>query len=183
MVEITLGGSNAPICHGAGRRHQTLSDLVRSIEYVDANGQLRTVEKAEHLRAASGCFGLMGVVTHLTLEFPPMTYAKTTPVKMPMIKAIPPPPNMKDEDIPEALFIPRSTEEKEQDQEAFEKHATNDYYAEWFWVPFLRLRLGQLLEQHQNSNDVVEFPDDIHIFLSFVETFAMNVPAEHAITE
>ena len=89
MVEITLGGSNAPICHGAGRQHQTLSDLVRSIEYIDANGNLRTVDKPEYLRAAAGCFGLMGVVTHLTLEFQPMTYANMTPVKIPVMKVRP----------------------------------------------------------------------------------------------
>jgi hypothetical protein len=28
MVEITFGGSNAPICHGAGFKTTTLSDLV-----------------------------------------------------------------------------------------------------------------------------------------------------------
>jgi hypothetical protein len=53
MVEITLGGSNATICHGAGRQNMTLSDLVRKIEYVDANGNLQTIENPEHLRAAS----------------------------------------------------------------------------------------------------------------------------------
>ena len=31
-VMITYGGSNAPICHGAGLRHKTLSDLV--IRYI-----------------------------------------------------------------------------------------------------------------------------------------------------
>jgi hypothetical protein len=38
MVEMTLGGTNGPICHGPGIRHQTLSDLVRSVEYIDCNG-------------------------------------------------------------------------------------------------------------------------------------------------
>lgn len=38
MVEITWGGSNGPICHGAGWRHQTLSDLVYEIEFVNAKG-------------------------------------------------------------------------------------------------------------------------------------------------
>lgn len=89
MVEITLGGSNAPICHGAGRRNMTLSDLVRKIEYVDANGESRYVDNPDQLRAASGCFGLMGVVTHITMEFPPMTYAQLAPKKMPVIQAVP----------------------------------------------------------------------------------------------
>ncbi|KAG8911683.1 hypothetical protein FRC00_006009, partial [Tulasnella sp. 408] len=38
MVEITFGGGNAPICHGAGIKNTTLSDLVVSLEYVDSNG-------------------------------------------------------------------------------------------------------------------------------------------------
>lgn len=40
MIEITFGGSNAPICHGAGINTQTLSDLVYELEYVDCNGKL-----------------------------------------------------------------------------------------------------------------------------------------------
>jgi hypothetical protein len=175
IVEITLGGSNAPICHGAGRRHQTLSDLVRSIEYVDANGNLQTVTKAEHLRAASGCFGLMGVVTRLTLEFSPMTYAEMKPVKIPMMKAIPPPPDMKDEEIPKALLIPRSPKEKQDDQEAFEKHATSDYYSEWIWFPFSDYVWVDCWNNTTDSSDVVDFPDHLHIFLSFIETFTLNV--------
>ena len=38
MVEITWGGSNAPICHGAGSRHKTLSDLVTEVEFVNVKG-------------------------------------------------------------------------------------------------------------------------------------------------
>lgn len=183
MVELTLGGSNAPICHGAGRRHQTLSDLVRSIEYVDANGKLQRVDKPEHLRAASGAFGLMGVITHLTFEFPPMTYAQMVPVKMPVIKAVPPPPDMKDECIPKALFIPRSPEEKQKDQERFEQQATNDYYSEWFWFPFSDYAWVNCWNDTTDDSDVVDFPDHLHIFLSFVETFTMNVLQESPLLE
>jgi len=43
MVEITWGGSNAPICHGAGRLHGTLSDLVTEVEFVNAVGELQVV--------------------------------------------------------------------------------------------------------------------------------------------
>lgn len=118
MVEITLGGSNAPICHGAGRRNRTLSDLVRKIEYVDCHADLKVVDNVEHLRAASGCFGLMGVVTHITLEFPPMTYAMLAPLKMPVIQAVPPLPDMTDAQIPPALLreVDRSPEQKIKDK-------------------------------------------------------------------
>lgn len=175
MVEITLGGSNAPICHGAGRQHQTLSDLVRSIEYIDANGNLRTVDKPEYLRAAAGCFGLMGVVTHLTLEFQPMTYANMTPVKIPVMKAVPPPPGMPDSAIPKALLIQRTPEEKAADQALFEKRASDDFYSEWFWFPYSDYSWVNCWSDTTDAADATEYPDDLHIFLAFVQTFTMNV--------
>lgn len=95
MVEITLGGSNAPICHGAGRSHPSLSDLVHTIEYVDANGNIQKLSKdtdPDGMKAASGCFGLLGVITHITLELIPMTYAVMRPQKLHITEAIPLPP-------------------------------------------------------------------------------------------
>jgi hypothetical protein len=177
MVEITLGGSNAPICHGAGRRNQTLSDLVRKIEYVDAHGKLRTIDNMDHLRAASGCFGLMGVVTHITLEFSPMTYAETAPLKMPIIQAVPPPPDLSDNDIPKALLkgVDRSAEQKLKDQQDFEKRATDDYYAEWFWFPFSDFAWVNTWNNVTDPHGVQDFPDTLHIFLSFIQTVTLNV--------
>jgi FAD/FMN-containing dehydrogenase len=57
MVEITIGGSNAPICHGAGLRHKTLSDYVRRIEYVDCHGEKQTIDDRDLIRAAAGACG------------------------------------------------------------------------------------------------------------------------------
>ena len=175
MVEITLGGSNAPICHGAGRTNKTLSDLVRQIEYVDANGNLQKVNKVEHLRAAAGCFGLLGVVTHITLEFSPMSYAEMTPHKLPVMQAVPPPPGMKDEDIPKALFVKRSPEERVKDQAEFEERATSNYYCEWFWFPYSDRSWVNCWNKTSNPTNHVQYPDDLHLFLAFIQTFAMNV--------
>lgn len=55
-----MGGSNAPICHGAGITHKTLSDLVREIEYVDVHGEVQTLGDPAMLKAAAGAFGLLG---------------------------------------------------------------------------------------------------------------------------
>ncbi|KAM0542978.1 hypothetical protein ACHAPJ_012535 [Fusarium lateritium] len=178
MVEITLGGSNAPICHGAGRQNMTLSDLVRKIEYVDANGNVQFVDKPEHLRAASGCFGLMGVVTHITMEFPPMSYAELAPKKMPVIQAVPPPPGLAEKDIPPALlkyWKNLSTSQKQKYQEDFEKRATNDYYAEWFWFPYSDYSWVNTWNTTKDPKGAVSFPDDTHIVISFLETVAMNI--------
>jgi hypothetical protein len=117
----------------------------------------------------------MGVVTHLTIEFSPMTYAQMAPLKIPVMMAVPPPPDMKREDIPRALFVPRSLEEKKKDQEEFEKRATHDYYAEWFWFPFSDYAWVNCWNDTPDSSNVVNYPDDLHIFLSFVQTFTLNV--------
>ncbi|CAI0644615.1 unnamed protein product [Colletotrichum noveboracense] len=178
MVEITMGGSNAPICHGAGRRHKTLSDIVRRIEYVDANGEARSVTKPEHLRAASGAFGLMGVVTHITFEMPPMTYAQLNPKTVPVTHAIPPPPDLDEKLIPPVLLLPwkaLSTKEKRERQLEFERQATNDYYSEWFWFPYSQKVWVNCWNDTTDSSDVVEFPDNGQIFLSFVQSVTMNI--------
>ncbi|KAI8260504.1 L-gulono-1,4-lactone dehydrogenase [Colletotrichum sp. SAR11_239] len=178
MVEITMGGSNAPICHGAGRRHKTLSDIVRRIDYVDANGEARSVTKPEHLRAASGAFGLMGVVTHITFEMPPMTYAQLHPKTVPVTHAIPPPPDLDETLIPPVLLLPwkaLSTKEKRERQLEFERQATNDYYSEWFWFPYSQKVWVNCWNDTTDSSDVVEFPDNGQIFLSFVQSVTMNI--------
>ncbi|RGP81448.1 xylitol oxidase [Fusarium longipes] len=178
MVEVTIGGGNAAICHGAGRRHGTLSDLVRKVEYVDANGEVRYVEKPEHLRAASGCFGLMGVVTHITMEFPPMSYAELAPKKIPVIQAVPPPPDLSENEIPPALlryWKPLSYSEKQKCQADFERRATNDYYAEWFWFPYSDYSWVNTWNATNDPQGVVPFPDDAHIVLSFIQTVGMNI--------
>ncbi|KAK2609247.1 hypothetical protein QQS21_002181 [Conoideocrella luteorostrata] len=178
MVELTLGGSNAPICHGAGRRNQTLSDLVRKIEYVDANGELRSVDKVEHLRAASGCFGLMGVVTHITLEFSPMTYAMLDPKKIPVIHAVPPPPGMREENIPPALLKDwkgLTPAQKQGYQTDFEQRATNDYYSEWFWFPYSDNAWVNTWNNTEDPKGSTPFPDKTGIFLSFVQSFTLNI--------
>jgi FAD/FMN-containing dehydrogenase len=73
--QVTIGGVNGPICHGAGIAHKTLSDYVRRIEYVDCNGKLQMVDDPNQIKAAAGAFGLLGVVTHITFELDAMTYA------------------------------------------------------------------------------------------------------------
>ncbi|OWP06987.1 hypothetical protein B2J93_7721 [Marssonina coronariae] len=98
--EVTFGGVNGPVCHGAGRRHQTINDCVRAVEYVDANGLHRTISDPAHLGAAAGCFGLLGVVTHITFALDQMSYASMQPFKPDIGLAIPP---LSRNDIPIAL--------------------------------------------------------------------------------
>lgn len=114
-VMITYGGSNATICHGAGLQSQSLSDLVLQLEFVNFNGELQTINDPELLRSAAGCFGLLGIVTALTLRLDKMTYARWQPKKSSMIEAIPKP--------------------TQSDAEHFERLCKTSYYTEFFWFP------------------------------------------------
>jgi len=132
MSEISWGGSNAPICHGAGLRHQTLSDLVHELELVNARGELQVINDKEVIKAAAGCFGLLGIVVSLTLKVDPMTYAVVYAQKIPMELMIPP---LDQKEMPLEL---RTLEHitplmAEQAKANFEVRAQNAFYAEWFW--------------------------------------------------
>ncbi|UJO21642.1 uncharacterized protein CLAFUR5_09113 [Fulvia fulva] len=178
MVEITAGGSNAPICHGAGITSRTLSDLVHRIEYIDANGILRMITEndTEFLTAASGCFGLLGVVTHLTLVLDPMTYAELRPAKVPVVLAIPPPDDMWDK-VPPSLLPkqPLTIEQKRKAKEDFEHKANNDYYSEWFWFPYADECWINCWNNTTDSSHVKDWPDSLAIFVSFLQEFTLNV--------
>ncbi|KAK8066224.1 hypothetical protein PG997_012971 [Apiospora hydei] len=176
LVEVTIGGVNGPICHGAGRRHQTCSDLVRRIEYVDCHGELRMVDDPELIKAAAGCFGLLGVVTHITFELDAMTYAVLEPRKMDIGLAIPP---VNKEVIPEALRAEwfdkadADTQLKAADAD-FENRAENDYYSEWFWFPYQQkawVNTWNTADVAEVDADSVwpEYPDPATVFLQWVQ--------------
>jgi D-arabinono-1,4-lactone oxidase len=134
MVEITWGGSNAPICHGAGLRHKTLSDLVVEVEFVNARGELQTVSDRRLLKAAAGCFGLLGIVTSLTLKLDPMTYAALRPESPRLALAVPPPAGFR---VPGEIDMSNiSRADLERARRRFVRHCERDYYAEWFWFPY-----------------------------------------------
>jgi len=132
MVEITWGGSNSPICHGAGINHETLSDLVHSIEFCDVHGNIQFVDDPALLRAASGCFGLLGIVTAVTVKLDKMTYAAMHPTKTPLVLGVPPPAGW---DIPKEVDQSWAPSQVERATADFFYHCEHDYYAEWFWFP------------------------------------------------
>ncbi|PVG01447.1 hypothetical protein CPB86DRAFT_837017 [Serendipita vermifera] len=138
MVEITFGGSNAPICHGSGFSSRTLSDLVMDVEYVYARGNLQVVNDPEELRAPGGCFGLLGVVVSLTLLLDDMGVAKMKPVAIDVALAIPPPRGYQ---LPAAI-TEQMTRNNITDSDLenaridFIRRCKEDYYLEWFWFPY-----------------------------------------------
>lgn len=180
-----IGGAYS---HGAGKEHKTLSDLVKRIEYIDAHGKARVIEEsdARFLKAASGCFGLIGVITHLTLEVDPMTYAEMWPSKVPTMLAIPPPPGEK-VSIPAAFETARDEYLKQTNntklldqvmreaQEDFERRANEDYYAEWFWFPYSDYVWINTWKNTTDDSNVADYPSNGRIFLQWTETVLMNI--------
>ncbi|GAB1522219.1 hypothetical protein RhiTH_005331 [Rhizoctonia solani] len=136
MVEITFGGSNGPICHGAGLSTTTLSDLVAEFHYIDPHGNKKSISDPDQLRAASGCFGLLGICTAITLRLDAMSMAVMKPVKVPLVLAIPPPIGYK---IPDVIDMSGVTpEDLEKARQEFVRRCEEDYYLEWFWYPLTK---------------------------------------------
>ena len=166
LVEVTIGGVNGPICHGAGRRHKTTSDQVRKIEYVDANGVHQQVSDPKLLKAAAGCFGLMGVVTHITFELDAMTYAVLEPRKPHISLAIPP---------IVAAAIPPALQKNFTDQQYadaladFEHRATNDYYSEWFWFTYQRTAWVNTWNTTTDMTGVIDYPSPASVWIQWIE--------------
>ncbi|KAJ7203895.1 hypothetical protein GGX14DRAFT_648172 [Mycena pura] len=173
MVEITMGGANAPICHGAGRRHLTVSDYVRRVEYVDCRGVVQTVSHPRQLKVAAGAFGLLGVVTHLTFELDAMTYAVMEPRKVDIGLAISIPP-LRKEDIPPVLraewYSKQDAEvQMESARQEFVRRARDDYYSEWFWFTYQQKAWVNTWNPVSVAEAAVQYPSDVEIFLQWLE--------------
>lgn len=162
-----------------------MSDLVRCIEYVDANGTLRKIDMStpDILKAVAGCFGLMGVVTHLVLEFDPLSCALMKPRKVPVIEAIPPPPGMPDSAIPAPLRPkkPLSVERKAELQRDFETRALTDDYAEWFWFPYSSEIWVNTWKKTLNTSNAVSYPSDAKTILQVLGTFMTQIAQDATI--
>jgi hypothetical protein len=168
MVEITWGGSNGPICHGAGRRHQTLSDLVTSIELVNAKGELQTIDDPALLRAAAGCFGLLGVVTAITLKLDPMTFAAMRPTTPRLALTIPPP----DGKAPAGVDMKGITKaDLTKAWDAFVRHCEDDYYAEWFWFPYRKECWVNCWKDDGKRADARDYPGPAEAFIQAAENY------------
>ena len=179
MVEITWGGSNAPVCHGAGWKNKTLSDLVAEIEFVNAKGELQTVDDPDQLRAAAGCFGLLGVVTSVTLRLDPMTFANMTPLKQVVPLTIPPPagltvpPNIDMSGITPAQLAAAWAD--------FVDRCENDYYAEWFWFTFQDKCWINTWKNDGAKADAKDYPGPLEVKLQEWEEYLAGLMIESAI--
>jgi hypothetical protein len=169
MVEITFGGSNAPICHGAGLRNRTLSDLVAAIEFVNPLGEVQKVEDPAQLSAAAGCFGLLGIVTAVTLRLDPMTFAAMRPFKERIGLAVPPPANYP---VPWQVNMTGITDaQRDQAASDFYQRCEESYYAEWFWFPYQPECWINTWKNDGLRQDAKDYPPPFDVFLQWLEEY------------
>ncbi|KAF4448372.1 hypothetical protein F53441_8180 [Fusarium austroafricanum] len=92
--------------------------------------------------------------------------------------AIPPPPEMKDSDIPAALRKSRTQAEKDDDVREFERRANEDFYAEWFWFPYSQQVWVNTWKTDTNTKNVVNYPSNAKKFYQVASTAIMNMAQE-----
>ncbi|KIO22766.1 hypothetical protein M407DRAFT_216008 [Tulasnella calospora MUT 4182] len=179
LVEVTFGGTNAPICHGAGIKNTTLSDLVVALEYVDSNGVSQTLTDPAELKAASGCFGLLGIVTAVTLQVDKMSAAVLQPSKPRIPLAVPPPP---DYPIPAGVDMKGITpEELKNAQAEFEANCKKDY-GEFFWFPYNRRGWVNCWNQSPDPPmNVQTFPAPLDAFIQWIGAWFLRLLTEYPI--
>jgi hypothetical protein len=149
LTEITIGGSTAASCHGAGFNNKTISDLVVELEFVNVHGVRQTVkgpearefigqtkEKQDNvgslaIHTAAGSFGLLGVVLCLTFKLEPMKYARMNPFKRKVEHTIPPPVDRKRFPLPQ--HMEENSPKSEELWKDFMITAGASDYSEWFW--------------------------------------------------
>lgn len=164
VLAVTMGGTNATICHGAGLSTSTLSDLVVEVCYIDARGAEQQVSDPQQLKAASGCFGLLGVVTSITLLMEEMTVAEMRPTQVPVALAIPPPagypiPSVIQEQMRESNI---STKDLEDARQEWIRRCEEDHFHEWFWFPFQKnawVNTWKRRPKKHEDSDLPRFPE------------------------
>lgn len=73
LPHISVAGAIATGTHGSGLHNKNLSSSVAAIEFVDANGDLHTLSRADgdKFNGAVVNLGLLGVMTRVTLDLEP----------------------------------------------------------------------------------------------------------------
>jgi hypothetical protein len=172
MVEITLAGSNAPMCHGAGHLHKTLSDLVVAMEVVVADGSIKIFE-GRQLRALAGALGLAGVVLSLTFKLEAMTYANMTPTKELPAIAVPPPFDLQNDFASSTAGDKRAT--FDHDLAVFKERIGETYYSEFFWFTFHEKFWVNCWKNDGREEDASTYPSPAMVFIEKAQETLLNV--------
>jgi hypothetical protein len=126
----------------------------------------RTVTDPEQLKAAAGSFGLLGIVTHVTLRLDKMRYAVMCPSKPSIGLAIPP---LKVSDVPPALQKTWTADQLSAAQKDFEDKATNAFYSEWFWFTYQKSAWVNCWDVVEDGAGAQEYPSTFETWLQWIE--------------
>jgi hypothetical protein len=162
---LTTSGIVGSMCHGAGLAHKAINDFIRSIDFVDANGLVQSVTEPRELQAAVGCFGLLGIITHVTYEVRKLTYACMQPRKVKTMLAIPPPDLGQ---VPKALNVDITPTELQDVVDDFERRAGQDHYAEWSWFSYQSDVLVNTWSTVADGADREDYTTPIQAFLQWI---------------
>jgi hypothetical protein len=134
LVEATSAGLTQMMCHGAGRRHGSVSDYVVEVEVVNCKGDIQVVRDPEALKAVAGGFGLLGVVLSQVFLVEPMKIARLFPRKVPTLLAVPP---VEAGDVPAQgdFKVDHAPAELAAALDAFVVDC-DAFYSEWIWFAF-----------------------------------------------
>lgn len=99
------------------------------------------------------------------------------PRKVPVVEAIPPPPDMTDSEIPAPLRPkkPLTKERKAQVQKDFETRALTHDYAEWFWFPYSSEVWVNTWKKTSDLTGAVDYPSNVKTVLQVFGTIMVNV--------
>lgn len=134
-VETTFSGNASLSCHGAGINHETVSDFIVEMEIANCKGEIQKISDAQQLRAAAGCFGLLGIIVSQTFRCNRLRIARMFPRKIQAPIAVPPVSRADvpiNDDFDVAQFL-------DSDLERATKVFYEDvrrFYSEWAWFPF-----------------------------------------------
>ena len=75
LHRVTVGVGNGPICHGAGRRHKTINDMVVAIEYVSFSSLIDVlsylgIDSLDTTRYSSVCIDVETILVWVCLRGP-----------------------------------------------------------------------------------------------------------------
>lgn len=158
LTAITSSGWTQVICHGAGINHQSVSDLVVEMEIVNCKGEIQVITDKEQIKAASGGFGLMGIILSQVFVLDPLKIAKLFPKDVPTPLAVPP---VSRDDVPKNPdfdVADYSDSDLKKATHTFAKDAQK-FYSEFFWFPFQKNCWVNCWDTENPTNERPSYPD------------------------
>lgn len=102
----------------------------------------------------------------MTFDLEAMTYALLRPKKFSISIAVPP---LSMSEVPLALYKNWTEKDMADAKADFDKRATDDYYAEWFWYTYQSTAWVNSWNSTTDSTGVKDFPSPAGVFLQWLQ--------------